>query len=165
MTTMVKLGSALGQVTLDEFLTWSSKKQAKNLMPNRNIPTKEHIAKVAAVNRGKPAWNKGICHLSDEAKKSIGDARRKAIAEGNCIAGKYKRSEESKIKMREKSSVPVMTPDGIFPSKGDAADYYGIHRNNFRLRMMKFPEQYYALIERNSKGNSTKGKNRKGGRK
>ena len=44
MTMMIKLGSSRGEVSLDEFLTWSCQKQMKNLRPtpveNRNKGTK-----------------------------------------------------------------------------------------------------------------------------
>lgn len=111
--------------------------------------------------KGKKAWNKGICHLNDSAKKRISEASK---ANKQKDLGRYDRTDEIKDKTRQKSSIPVMTPDGIFPSKGDAADYYGVHRNNFGKWMKKWPDQYFALEERNNKGNSTKGPNRKGGR-
>ena len=116
--------------------------------------------KITTCERSKVAWNKGICHLDESAKKRISEARKNL----KVVTGKYVRTSDVKDKQREKSSIPVMTPDGIFSSKGEAAEFYGIHRNNFTIRMKKFPEQYYALVERNNKGNSTKGLNRKGGR-
>ena len=78
------------------------------------------------------------------------------------VTGLYERSDEVRALNRQASSIPVMTPNGIFPSKGHAAEFYGIHRNNFSIRMKRFPDQYYALIERNSRGNSTTGTERKG---
>jgi hypothetical protein len=109
--------------------------------------------------KGRTAWNKGIDHISKEGKKRISEASKKQKGLGH-----YKRTEEINDKIRQKSSIPVLTPDGIFLSKGEAADYYGIHRNNFSKWMKKWPELYIALEERNNKGNSTKGPNRKGGR-
>ena len=109
--------------------------------------------------KGKKAWNKGFDHISEEGKKRIIEANKLKKD-----LGRYERTDEIKDKTRQKSSIPVMTPDGIFPSKGDAADYYGVHRNNFSKWMKKWPNHYVALEERNNKGNSTKGPNRKGGR-
>jgi hypothetical protein len=99
-------------------------------------------------NKGRPAWNRGICHLDDDAKKRISQARKQTLG----VTGKYHRDEDNKAKLRLASSVPVMTPDGIFPSKTSAAEFYKIHRNNFSIRMKKYPELYYALIEKNKKG-------------
>ena len=161
MTAMVKLGSSRGEVSLDEFLTWSANKQRQNVSPIRNPVSAERRAQISAANKGRPAWNKGINHISEEGRQRIREAAKKRHG----VTGIYKRTDEVKEIHKVSASVPVMTPDGMFPSKGHAAEFYGIHRNNFSLRMKKHPEQYYALVERNSKGNSTKGADRKGGRK
>lgn len=163
MTAMVKLGSSRGEVSLDEFLTWSNNKQRQNVSPTRNPVSAERRARISACNKGKTAWNKGISHISEEGLRRISQGQKNRHADNR--AGKYQRTDEVKEIHKVSSSVPVMTPHGMFPSKGDAADFYGIHRNNFSLRMKKHPEQYYALVERNSKGNATKGADRKGGRK
>ena len=136
-------------------LSWNSGLRGLN-NPACKLTT-EHKAKL----KGRAAWNKGINHLGEDAIERIRIARKQSKG----ITGVYTRTESTKEKHSLNSSIPVMTPDGMFPSKGHAAEFYGIHRNNLSLRMKKHPDQYYALKERNSKGNSIKGPDRKGGRK
>ena len=131
MTMMIKLGSALGQVTLDEFLSWNQNKQRNNLLPNRNIPTKEHLARAIAARKGKPAWNRGICHLSDEAKKRISEARKKT-------KGLYKNTYQSK---------PVMTYYGPYPSKTAVARAAGVDPGTVSNWIKKYPEHYYYITK------------------
>ena len=69
MTTMIKLARALGQVTLDEFITWSARKQARNLL---DYPS----------NKGKPAWNRGQA-WSDEVKKNISNGKKNSSSAKN----------------------------------------------------------------------------------
>jgi hypothetical protein len=78
------------------------------------------------------------------------------------ITGLYERSDHTRALNRQASSVPVQTPDGVFASKGEAAEFYGIHRNNFSIRMKRFPDLYFALVDCVKRGNATRGPERRG---
>lgn len=62
----------------------------------------------------------------------------------------YSEETKQKISASLKGNVPVnkqaiFTPDGIFESCKEAADYYGINSATIFYRMKKFPEQYFRL--------------------
>ena len=78
------------------------------------------------------------------------------------VTGLYERSDDTRALNRQASSVPVQTPDGVFASKGEAAEFYGIHRNNFSIRMKRFPDLYFALVDCVKRGNATRGAERRG---
>lgn len=45
----------------------------------------------------------------------------------------------------EKTKKPIQTPNGIFPSLKEAAEFYGIKNTSLRDRMKHHPDKYYYI--------------------
>jgi hypothetical protein len=57
--------------------------------------------------------------------------------------------KEKRKSVGKKNSKKIMTPDGIFPSRKAAAEYYKKDPAEISLRMHKYPEQYYYIEDKN----------------
>lgn len=85
-----------------------------------NTHSEESRSKMSASLKGREVWNKGI-PATDLRKANI--SRAKA---GKANPKKYK---------------PIMTPNGLFPSKKEAL----LHIKSLDYKMKKHPDQYYYV--------------------
>jgi len=156
---MVILGNGT-EVSWDKFSTWSLNKQDSSLNPRRNKWDEKHFAKMKIANVGRRSTKKGIPNL--KARKPImtpfgqfEGIKFAAVGTGlhHTTIRQYlkKRSEEyyyinseDKPKLGNKKEHAVMTPDGLFPSKAEAARHYNVCSIRYRLEM--FPDQYWEVV-------------------
>jgi len=111
------------QVTLGEFVSWDSKKQASNLRSPISEETRERMREAQ------------IGHIvTKETRRKIGSKNK----------GRVKTMEELK-KISKTSKVAVMTPKGVFPSINEAAIGCGITVDSFRYRLNNYPSNYYRI--------------------
>ena len=140
MTTMIKLAKtskAHGpEVTLDEFLSWSARKQARNLV---DYPS----------NKGKPAWNRGQA-WSDEVKKNISNARI-GNPMPNTRGKRAPMSEEQKALRRGPKpqcswNRQVVSPQGTFSSIRAWCEASGISKPTLYKLAQRYPDEYKLTI-------------------
>lgn len=139
MNSMVKLKYTKvngSEVPLEEFLNWSARKQARNLI---EYPS----------NKGNPAWNRGLAR-TDQEKKNISLARI-----GNpMLNARGKRapmSEEQKALRRGPRpqcswNRQVQSPQGTFSSIRAWSEASGISRPTLYKLAQRYPDEYKLTI-------------------
>jgi hypothetical protein len=137
MTDMIKLVNGT-EVSADVFYTWSDYKQRCNLIGFSD----EQKAKMSASRRGRV--------LTPDWRAKIGNAHkgREVSAETRAkLSANYRRpwSEESSAKLSAIKSTPVMTPNGLFPSRKAVARAAGVGPATITRWMRKWPEHYYFV--------------------
>jgi hypothetical protein len=139
MNKMITLNNGR-EVPVEEFLNWGAKKQAMNTWS-------VHYCK------GKPAWNRGQCHLSDEVKKRLSELNTgKPVSQQtrDKISAAHKRRFKAGLPPNAKpkfgkdnaSSSPVITPLGKFDTVKAAALAHNCKGDAIRDRARRGVEGY-----------------------
>jgi len=157
MSNMIKLANGR-EVTLDEFLTWNGYKQRARLNPNKHSDearakisdankgrtmSAEARAKIGAAHKGKTVSAEARAKLSAALKGRIitAEARAKLSA-----AGKGRtHSAEHRAKIRAARTKPVMTPNGLYPSRKHVAEEAKVNITTIDNWMKKWPDHYYYV--------------------
>jgi hypothetical protein len=117
----------------------------------------------------KKYWNSedGIKKRSEVSKEnwinnrdSMTKGLKERYADGK-LADKISNSLKNSIKLKEataKQTNQIQTPDGVFPSRKAAAEFYKIHPTAVNRRIKSHPDQYYYITIGNG---STGYKNKK----
>jgi hypothetical protein len=160
MTTLINLANG-SQVTIDEFISWSSKKQLMNVTPRKPMSAEtranmaagktgtrqspEHRASISAGQKrryeNKPELKK---HLSQVHKnRLVSPEARARMSARNAFKGKPI-SEERRAALQA-TARPLMTPNGLYPNARAVVEASGYSINAVRRWVKKYPEHYYYI--------------------
>lgn len=149
---MVKLNNGK-QVSLEEFVTWTSRKQTIYTQPIEE--RKAHIER--KVQSTKRAINTPLGQFScfEEARKALNmgtyslRTRLKNLAypEYSYVNPKPKDSEKEFYHVKKKGKKFTVTPIGMFNSKIEAYISYGLKKGDFETLLREQPSKYYYLDE------------------
>jgi hypothetical protein len=120
--------------------------------------------KITTCEKKRVAWNAGLqgAH-SQEIRKIIGQNSKKFMSSlskeqrnqlgyNSTFKGKT-HTDNSRQKMRDAKLTyhpnrkTIMTPNGLYPSRGDVARAAGVHSSTVDAWMKKWPEHYYYIEE------------------
>jgi hypothetical protein len=150
---IVKLNNGT-KVPLEEFVTWTSRKQTIFTLPGE---IRQAMIKKKAKNTQR-AINTPIGQFScfEDAKKALNlgtyalrsRLRNTAYPEYNFVNPKPSDLEKEIHQIRKRGRKFTVTPLGIFRSKVEAYSTYGIKKGDFEDLLKQYPDQYYYLDEK-----------------
>jgi hypothetical protein len=111
--------------------------------PDEILLTKNWNLKFAAENLiNSKEWQDKIKERTNS--KEYKNAHSKAIK----LRNQTKQWKESRNNFNKTKSKKVMTPNGIFNSRHEAATFYNITPPGITRRMKSYPDQYYYVIDK-----------------
>ena len=150
---MVKLSNGT-EVDIDEFITWSSNKQAQNLIPQEqrlDIFARAGQKKNRAVMT--PIGEFPSCKSAMEALGICANTLRRFINNDSYPSFYYineKPDDQLRVKFNSKftrGKKITVTPLGTFNSKNEAMKAHGVDREQFAILLKNSSSEYYFLLD------------------
>jgi hypothetical protein len=113
------------QFTFDEWFNWW---QATGHWDNRGCKKGQYV----------------MARFEDKGPYAINNVFCCSVEQNN--SDRHKFNSYVKAAVSKAQSKPIMTPEGLFPSKILAANYYGLNSAALSYRLTKYPKEFYYVI-------------------